>query len=93
MYLAKARENLGRFPVMVEYICHSINRNNGKAYVGRTTRSLFLRFQEHVMDYAGHFGQSLRDDPNGFVVLLLETSLRVLCSRSIVNRSPHGFPD
>ena len=52
-----------------------VNLSNGRAYVGRTTRSPFLRFQEHVMDDTSHFGRSLRDNPNRFVVLLLEKVL------------------
>ena len=49
-----------------------VNLRNGRAYVGRTIRSPFLRFQEHAMDDASHFRCSLRDNPNGFVVLQLE---------------------
>ena len=37
-----------------------VNLSNGRAYVGRTTRSPFLRFQEHVMD-----DTSISDDPYG----------------------------
>ena len=52
---------------------------------------LSLRFREHVMDDTSHYGRSLRDNLNGFVVLQLEKSLLVLCYRSIVNGSPLGF--
>ena len=52
-----------------------VNLSNRRAYVGRTMRSPFLRFHEHVMDVmdgTSHFGRSLRDSPNGFAILLLE---------------------
>ena len=49
-----------------------VNLSNGRAYVGRTICSPFLRFQEHVMNDPSHFGRSLRDNPHGFVVVQLE---------------------
>ena len=49
-----------------------VNLSNGRTCVGRTTRSSFLRFQENGMDDTSHFRRSLRDNPNGFVVFLLE---------------------
>ena len=44
----------------------------GRTYVGRTRRSPYLRFQEHVEKDTYQFGRALRNNLKNFVVIQLE---------------------
>ena len=48
-----------------------VNLQNGRSYVGRTKRSPYLRFQEHVEKDTDHFGRAL-----------CVINIRILCSSS-----------
>ena len=48
-----------------------VNLVLGKAYVGRTSASPYVRFQQHMND-KDQLGRALKADPSKFVVLLLE---------------------
>ena len=49
-----------------------VNLKSGRSYVGRTRRSPYLQFQEHVEKDTDQFGRALRNNPKDFVVIQLE---------------------
>ena len=53
-----------------------VNLKRGRTYVGRTRRSPYLRFQEHVEKDTDQFGRALRNSPKDFVVIQLEKVLQ-----------------
>ncbi|MEP3682181.1 MAG: GIY-YIG nuclease family protein, partial [Ekhidna sp.] len=66
--------SLRRTPLARENICHIyaiVNLRNGKTYVGRTSKSPYVRLQEHSKS-GDTLGKAIMMDDSKFVVVILE---------------------